>query len=40
MLRVPAEDIDRMLQGVRDWDYKPVVEEGQEQDKPGQSTGE
>lgn len=31
MLRVPANDIDLIGQGVRDWDYKPVLEE--EQDK-------
>jgi monovalent cation:H+ antiporter-2, CPA2 family len=27
MLRVPAEEIDQILQGVRDWGYRPVVEE-------------
>lgn len=27
MLSVPTDDIDRMLQDVRDWDYKPVLEE-------------
>ena len=27
MLRVPADDIDLMFQEVRDWDYKPVLEE-------------
>ncbi|APW46795.1 sodium:proton exchanger [Rhodoferax antarcticus] len=27
MLRVPAADIDLIVQGVRDWDYKPVLEE-------------
>lgn len=26
MLDVPADDIDLMVQGVRDWDYKPVLE--------------
>jgi len=31
MLRVPANDIDLIVQGVRDWDYKPVLEG--EQDK-------
>jgi CPA2 family monovalent cation:H+ antiporter-2 len=30
ILRVPAEDIDQLVQGVREWDYKPVLE-----DKPG-----
>lgn len=29
VLRVPVEDIDLMIQEVRDWDYKPVLEEGQ-----------
>jgi CPA2 family monovalent cation:H+ antiporter-2 len=27
MLRVPTNDIDLILQGVRDWDYQPVLEE-------------
>lgn len=27
ILRVPSADIDLIMQGVRDWDYKPVVEE-------------
>lgn len=27
MLRIPAGDIDLIVQGVRDWDYKPVLEE-------------
>jgi len=27
MLAVPDDDIDLILQGVRDWDYKPVIEE-------------
>ncbi|MDD5470429.1 MAG: cation:proton antiporter [Sideroxydans sp.] len=27
ILRVPTADIDLIMQGVRDWDYKPVVEE-------------
>lgn len=26
MLNVPAEDIDQVIQGVRDWGYKPVLE--------------
>ena len=29
MLRVPAGDIDLIVQGVRDWDYKPVLEDEQ-----------
>jgi CPA2 family monovalent cation:H+ antiporter-2 len=28
ILQVPSEDIDQVIQGVRDWDYKPVLEEG------------
>lgn len=28
ILRVPSDDIDLLVQGVRDWDYKPVIEEG------------
>ncbi|MDP2761427.1 MAG: cation:proton antiporter [Sideroxyarcus sp.] len=27
ILRVPPDDIDQLVQGVRDWDYKPVLEE-------------
>ena len=27
MLRIPASDIDLIVQGVRDWDYKSVLEE-------------
>lgn len=27
ILRVPPDDIDLLVQGVRDWDYKPVIEE-------------
>ena len=26
MLRIPAVDIDQMLQDIRDWDYQPVIE--------------
>lgn len=29
ILRVPSADIDLIMQGVRDWDYQPVVEEPQ-----------
>lgn len=31
MLRVPAGDIDLIVQGVRDWDYMPILEEEREQ---------
>ncbi len=27
ILRVPSDDIDQLVQGVRDWDYKPVLEQ-------------
>lgn len=30
MLAVPNDDIDLILQGVRAWDYKPVLEEGED----------
>ena len=33
MLRVPVDDVEQMIQDVRDWDYQAVVEEGFEQDK-------
>jgi CPA2 family monovalent cation:H+ antiporter-2 len=33
MLRVPVDDVDQVIQDVRDWDYKPVLEEEQEQGK-------
>ena len=33
ILRVPTDDIDLLVQGVRDWGYKPVLEEEQGQDK-------
>ncbi len=33
ILRVPTDDIDLVVQGVRDWGYKPVLEEEQVQDK-------
>lgn len=26
ILRVPADDIDSIIQDVRDWNYKPVLE--------------
>ena len=32
VLRVPVNDIDLMIQEVRDWDYKPVLEEKQDKD--------
>ncbi len=28
ILRVPGADIDQVLQGVRDWGYRPILEEG------------
>ncbi|MHB1053931.1 MAG: sodium:proton exchanger [Hydrogenophilales bacterium 17-61-9] len=33
MLSIPTDDIDKMLQDVRDWDYKPVLEEDPAQEK-------
>ena len=33
MLSIPTDDIDMMLQDVRDWDYKPVLEEEPVQEK-------
>jgi CPA2 family monovalent cation:H+ antiporter-2 len=33
MLRVPVDDVEQMIQDVRDWDYKAVLEGEQEQDK-------
>ena len=27
ILRVPDSDIELIVQGVRDWDYKPVLED-------------
>jgi len=33
ILRVPTDDVDLLVQGVRDWGYKPVLEEEQGQDK-------
>lgn len=33
MLSIPTDDIDTMLQDVRDWDYKPVLEEEPAQGK-------
>ena len=35
MLRIPASDIDLIVQGVRDWNYKSVPEEEQ----PPQNVG-
>ena len=37
ILRVPAADIDSVVQGVRDWGYKPVLEKERENngDRPG-----
>jgi len=31
MLHVPTDDIDQTIQGVRDWNYKPVIEEEHKQ---------
>lgn len=33
LLSIPTDDIDRMLQDVRDWDYKPVLEDNPAQEK-------
>ncbi|MFZ1704675.1 MAG: NAD-binding protein, partial [Saprospiraceae bacterium] len=33
MLSIPTDDIDIMLQDVRDWDYKPVLEDEPAQEK-------
>jgi len=33
MLSIPTDDIERMLQDVRDWDYRPVLEEKTTQEK-------
>ena len=33
ILHVPTDDIDLLVQGVRDWGYKPVLEEEPGQDK-------
>jgi CPA2 family monovalent cation:H+ antiporter-2 len=33
VLRVPTDDIDRMLQDIRDWDYRPVVEDPAKEDR-------
>ena len=33
MLQIPGGDIDGIIQGVRDWGYKPIVEAGQQEDK-------
>ena len=26
MLAIPVDDVDQLIQGVRDWDYKPIIE--------------
>lgn len=31
MLHVPTKDVDLLLEGVRDWNYQPVIEERQDQ---------
>ena len=33
MLSIPTDDIDRMIQDVRDWDYTPVIEMKQDKEK-------
>lgn len=33
MLSIPTDDVDRMLQDVRDWGYKPVLEDEPVQEK-------
>jgi len=38
MLRVPSDNIDRIIQGVRDWDYRPVLEE--EKETPEKNSGQ
>ena len=32
MLQVPAEEVEQLVQGVRDWDYRPVVDAVEERD--------
>ncbi|MGF1615486.1 MAG: cation:proton antiporter [Gammaproteobacteria bacterium] len=34
MLRISTDDIDLIIQGVRDWDYRPVLEGQQDKSKP------
>jgi len=34
MLRIPVDDVDEILQGVRDWDYQPVLEDEPETNAP------
>ncbi len=34
MLRIPDDKVDQIIQGVRDWDYKPVLEEESDQHRP------
>jgi CPA2 family monovalent cation:H+ antiporter-2 len=33
MLRIPVDDVDQVIQDVRDWDYQPVLEEELEQER-------
>lgn len=35
ILKVPTQDIDQVLQGVRDWGYRPVLEEGEKRPEQG-----
>lgn len=34
MLQIPTVDINQMLQEIRDWDYKPVIENPEKEDSP------
>ncbi|HKX55753.1 MAG TPA: NAD-binding protein, partial [Xanthomonadales bacterium] len=34
MLQVPVDDVDQILQGVRDWDYQPILEDAPESRTP------
>lgn len=34
MLQVPVDDVDQILQGVRDWDYQPILEDDPESRSP------
>ena len=32
MLHVPVEEVEQLVQAVRDWDYRPVVDAGHDAD--------
>ena len=32
MLHVPVEEVEQLVQSVRDWDYRPVVDAGHDAD--------